>query len=158
MVARLCSALQGRVMPWAMLLANQTTGFDLLVSGQDKQALFEMLCHKNSIRRELGGHLMDIPTVYNRKVKLMTEDRYLEMLEPILIEKFGAVEWLTGFTPRLLLAVRLHKDAVAELQRVHGIADPRTNNPDMLRLIERLVPHTDTNSQVIPIHDDVAAS
>ncbi|SPH20647.1 hypothetical protein ASD8599_01386 [Ascidiaceihabitans donghaensis] len=127
-------------MPWAMLLANQTTGSDLLVSGQDKQALFEMLCHKNSIRRRLGGRQIDIPTVYRRKVKLMTEDRFMQLLEPILVEKFGAVDWPTGFTPRLLLAVRLHKDAIAEIQENHGIADPRTQNPDMLQIIERLAP------------------
>lgn len=127
-------------MPWAMLLANLKMVSDLLVSGQDKQALFEMLCHKNSIRRELGGRLMDIPTVYERKLKLMTEDRYVQLLEPILVEKFGAVNWPTGFTPRLLLAVRMHKDAVAQLKRDHGVTDPRTQNPDILNVIERLAP------------------
>lgn len=136
-------------MPWAVLLANLMTDSDLLVSGQDKQALFEMLCHKNSIRSRIGGRLMDIPTVYERKVKLMTEDRFMQLLEPILVEKFGAVEWPTGFTPRLLLAVRLHKDAIAEIQKNHCIADPRTQNPDMLQIIERLAPSADPGSVVV---------
>lgn len=141
-----------------MLLASPTAGSDLLVSGQDKQVLFEMLCHKNSIRRKLGGRLMDIPTVYQRKVKLMTEDRYVQLLEPILVEKFGAVDWPTGFTPRLLLAVRLHKDAVAELERVHGVADPRTKYPDMLSIIQRLVPAAHPERKIISLQDHLAAS
>lgn len=131
---------------------------DVLVTSAQRQVVLEQLFHRSAIRRELGGRLMDIPTVYRRKVRLMTEDRYVQLLEPILIEKFGAVEWPTGFTPRLLLAVRLHKDAVAELQSVHGIADPRTKNPEMLKIIERLVPLADTNCQIITIHDDVAVS
>lgn len=36
----------------------------------EKQALFEKLCHKNSIRRQLGIRPIDIPTVYHRKLRL----------------------------------------------------------------------------------------
>lgn len=121
----------------------------VLVSGEDKAGLFTRLCHKNFIRRELGIRLIHIPTVYNRKVKLMTEDRYVQLLEPILGEKFRAVDWPTGFTARLLLAVKLHKQAVQQVYNDHGVDDPRTTNPDLLKIIERLAPAVDCE---IPIN------
>jgi hypothetical protein len=113
-----------------------------------KQALFEKLCHRNFIRREIGGRPIDIPTAYARKVKLMEEARYLEMLDPYLTAAFGSATWPTGFTPRLLLGVRLHKQAIAHLQRDHGISDPRTRNPDMLKMIERRAPAVDGTTLV----------
>lgn len=73
----------------------------------------------------------------------MEESRYLEMLDPYLVTVFGAADWPDGFTPRLLLGTRLHRQAVAHLQRDHGMSDPRTKNPDMLRMIERLAPAVD---------------
>lgn len=79
----------------------------------------------------------------------MTEThRYNQLLEPILVEKFGAVDWPTGFTPRLLLAVKLHKCAVAQLQRDHGIADPRTVNPDILAMIDKFAPSPDNVTSI----------
>jgi hypothetical protein len=131
---------------------------DVLVTTAQRQVVLERLFHRNCIRQKLGGRPMDIPTSYKRKVRLMTEDHYMQLLEPLLVEKFAAVDWPTGFTPRLLLAVRLHRDAVAELERVRGISDPRTTNPDMLKIIERLVSVAPGEGQVIPLHDGVAAS
>lgn len=70
----------------------------------------------------------------------MTEGHYMKLLEPILAVKFGAVEWPTGFTARLMLAVKLHKQAVQQVYNDHGVDDPRTTNPDMLKIIDRLAP------------------
>ena len=83
---------------------------------------------------------MDVATVYRRKVKLMEEARYNRLLEPVLVELFDAVDWPTGFTARLLLAVKLHKQAVQQVYNDHGVDDPRTTNPDMLKIIDRLAP------------------
>lgn len=117
--------------------AAQTVTPIVLITSAEMQALYERLCHRNFIRRELGVRLMDITTVFRRKVALMTEDRYNQLLEPILVEMFGEAEWPNGFTPRLLLAVRLHKLAVDQLQAETGIADPRTKKPDILALIDK---------------------
>jgi len=125
--------------------ASRTKATELLVSSIAKQMLFEKLCHRNFIRREIGGRPIDIPTAYARKVMLMTEGRYLELLDPYLIAAFGSVDWPSGFTPRLLLAVRLHKGATDQLRRDHGISDPRTKNPDMLKIIERYASHPENN-------------
>lgn len=70
---------------------------------------------------------------------MMREARYLKLLEPYMMEAFEAVEWPAGFTPRLLLAVQLHKAAVGQLHHDQGIADPRTKLPDMLAMMDRFI-------------------
>lgn len=75
----------------------------------------------------------------------MDEAQYLVMLDPYLKAAFKSADWPDGFTSRLLLGVRLHKQAIAHLQRDHGISDPRTKNPNMLRLIERYAPDPENN-------------
>lgn len=138
-------------MHWAMLLADQTTGSDLLVSSMEKQVLWRKLRHKNAIRRELGIRQFHVPTVFKRKLRLTETHRYIQLLEPYLTAAFEAAEWPVGFTPRLLLAVKLHKSAVAQLQRDHGIADPRTKNPDILAMIDKFAPSPD-NVTIIGNH------
>ena len=70
----------------------------------------------------------------------MKAQEYEKRLEPYLVAAFASVDWPSGFTPRLLLSVKLHKKAIAQLYRDHGVADPRTKNPDMLKIMDRLIP------------------
>ena len=71
----------------------------------------------------------------------MTEvHRYNQLLEPYLVAAFVAANWPAKFTPRLLLAVKLHRAAVDQLYREQGFADPRVKNPDMLALIDKFAP------------------
>ena len=126
-------------------------GSDLLVSSMEKQVLWRKLRHKNAIRRELGIRQFHVPTVFKRKLRLTETHRYIQLLEPYLTAAFEAAEWPVGFTPRLLLAVKLHKSAVAQLQRDHGIADPRTKNPDILAMIDKFAPSPD-NVTIIGNH------
>lgn len=83
---------------------------------------------------------IDVPVAYKRKVSIMVSEEYQTLLRPYLVTAFTSVEWPTGFTPRLLLAVKLHKQAVKQVHHDHGIADPRTKNPDMLKIIETFAP------------------
>lgn len=101
---------------------------------------------------------MDVKAVYKRKVTLMIDARYNQLLEPILVERFGAVDWPTEFTPRLFLAVKLHKQAVEQVARDFGIADPRTRNPNMLQMIERFAPDPASAASVIAFGDHVVTT
>ena len=116
-------------MHWVTLCAALTTSFDALISSLDRQAIFERLLRRNSIRRQIGNRLIDVPRAYQRKINQLNEQRCTDLLEPYLAITFGQVDWPSKFTPRLLLAVKLHKQAVAQVHRDHGIADPRTKTP-----------------------------
>lgn len=128
-------------------------GSDLFVSSMEKQVLFRKLRHKNAIRRELGIRQFHVPTVFRRKLRLTEVHRYNQLLEPYLVAAFDAANWPAQFTPRLLLAVKLHRAAVDQLYREQGIADPRVKNPDMLKLMERLVPTGSQAASVVSIPD-----
>ena len=105
-----------------------------------KRAVFERLLHRNAIRREMGMRPINIPEAYRRKVTAMKTQEYERLLEPYLVAAFASVDWPAGFTPRLLLSVKLHKKAIAQLYRDHGVADPRTKNPDMVKIMDRFIP------------------
>jgi hypothetical protein len=134
--------------------ASQTKATDLLVSSMEKQVLFKRLCQRNAIRREIGIRPMDVPTIFKRKVKLMTDQRYADLLEPYLVAKFDAADWPVKFTARLLLAVKLHKAAVDQLYQEHGIADPRTTNPDIISMIGRLAPSAVVEAYILSVNSD----
>lgn len=118
---------------------------DLLVSSMEKQVLFKRLCQRNAIRREIGIRPIDIPAAYRRKIRLMNEQRYLELLEPHLKTTFGSVEWPIGYSARILFAVKLYNQAVQQVQDDHGVADPRTKNPDIMKIIEKFAPDPENN-------------
>lgn len=67
----------------------------------------------------------------------------MELLEPHVATAFGSVEWPKGFTPRILLATKLHKQAIEKVHHEHGIADPRSKNPGILKIIEVFAPNLD---------------
>lgn len=116
-----------------------TDGYPLIPS-MEKQVLFRRLCKRNAIRKQIGIRPMDVSAVFKRHIKFMTEQRYTALLEPYLATAFRSVEWPTGFTPRLLLAVKLHKQAVAQLQSDQGVVDPRTKKSNILAMIDKFVP------------------
>ena len=78
---------------------------------------------------------------------LMTQE-YEALLEPYLADAFAAADWPIGFTPRLLLAVKLHRGAVRLLNAELGISDPRTKNPDMVRMMDRYAPSAEVTSYI----------
>ncbi len=119
----------------------------------EKQVLFRRLRHRNAIRRELGIRQFHVPTVFKRKLRLTEEHRYNQLLEPYLVAAFQTADWPVGFTPRLLLAVRLHRKAVDQLNREHGISDPRTKNPDMLKIVEAFAPEPESNVTSFGSHE-----
>jgi hypothetical protein len=118
----------------------------------EKQVLFRKLRHKNAIRRELGIRQFHVPTVFRRKLRLTEEHRYNQLLEPYLVAAFEAADWPVKFTPRLLLAVKLHRAAVDQLYREQGISDPRVKNPDIIAMIDRLVDAKPHAASVVSIH------
>lgn len=75
----------------------------------------------------------------------MNEQRYLELLEPHLKTTFGSVEWPIGYSARILFAVKLYNQAVQQVQDDHGVADPRTKNPDIMKIIEKFAPDPENN-------------
>ncbi len=119
----------------------------------EKQVLFRRLRQRNAIRRELGIRQFHVPTVFKRKLRLTEEHRYNQLLEPYLVAAFEAADWPMGFTPRLLLAVRLHRKAVDQVNREHGIPDPRTKSPDMLKIIEAFAPQPESNVTSFGSHE-----
>lgn len=114
-----------------------------LVTGDQRQQVYERLLHRNHIRSQMGVNLIDIPRMYHRKVRLMEIAEYEELLEPYLIQAFADIAWPDSFTGRILIAVRLHKRCVDQVEINHGVVDPRNRRPDITALINRLVPGAD---------------
>lgn len=119
---------------------HQLIDTTLLVSSQARQAIFERLLHRNGIRREIGMQPIDIPEAYRRKIAMTVTAEYQALLEPYLVAAFASVDWPHGFTSRLLQAVKLHRKAVADLYFDKGITDPQTKNPNMVKIMGRIVP------------------
>lgn len=118
-------------------LLTETT---LVVSTQARQAIFERLLHRNAIRREIGMRPIDIPEAYRRKIAIAVTAEYQALLEPYLVAAFASVDWPDGFTPRQLQTVKLHRKAVDDMYFDKGITDPRTKNPDMVKMMDRFIP------------------
>ena len=116
------------------------TGRVTLCTGDQRQHVYERLLVRNHIRHQIGVKPIDIPRMYYRKVNAIQIKQYEELLEPYLVEAFASVDWPDSFTGRLLIAVRLHKRCVDRLEIDRGIADPRDGQPDMIAMINRLVP------------------
>ncbi|WP_039016872.1 hypothetical protein [Halocynthiibacter namhaensis] len=85
---------------------------------------------------------------------MTTERRYIELLEPYLVAAFGSVEWPAVPALRILLAVTQHGVAIDSLYRDIGVVDPREKQPDMISMIERLVPTSTTKTTVVSIGKD----
>lgn len=127
-------------MPLVTLPVALTTGSDLLVTSEDRQAILERLYQRQAIRREVGVVPIDIPKMYHRKVHVMEITEYEELLEPYLIKAFADIAWPDSLTGRILIAVRLHKRCVDQLHIDHGVVDPRDRGPEIIAMINRLVP------------------
>jgi len=120
----------------------------LVISSQSRQAILERLFHRNFIRREIGKRPINIPETYKRKVTMLITQEYEALLEPYLADAFAAADWPSGFTPRLLLAVKLHKGAVRLLNADLNITDPRTKNPDMVKMMDRHAPCAEVTNYI----------
>lgn len=127
-------------MPLVTLPAVLMTGSNLLVTSAHRQAILERLYQRQAIRREVGVKPIDIPTMYRRKVHALEIAEYEDLLEPYLVKAFADIAWPDSFTGRILIAVRLHKRCVDQVHMDHGIVDPRDRRPDMVVMINRLVP------------------
>ena len=120
----------------------------LVISSQERQAILERLFHRNFIRREIGTRPLNIPEAYNRKLMMLMTQEYEALLEPYLADAFAAADWPSGFTPRLLLAVKLHRCAVRLLNAELGITDPRIKNPDMVKMMDRHAPCAEVTNYI----------
>ena len=124
----------------------------LVISSQERQMILEKLFHRNSVRRAIGARPLDIPEAYKRKVMVLKTTKYEALLEPYLADAFAAADWPSGFTPRLLLAVKLHGGAVRLLNAELGITDPRTKNPDMVKMMDRHAPCAEVTNYIRSNH------
>lgn len=110
-----------------------------MVSGDQRQQVYERLLHRNHIRHQIGVKPIDIPRMYHRKVHAIQITQYEELLEPYLVEAFSGIDWPDSLTGRILIAVRLHKRCVDQVHIDHGVDDPRDRQPDIVAIINRLV-------------------
>jgi hypothetical protein len=111
-----------------------------LVTGIQRQHVYERLLHRNHIRSQMGMKPIDIPRMYHRKVHAIEIAEYETLLKPYLVKAFADIAWPDSFTGRILIAVRLHKQCVDQVHMDHGIVDPSDRRPDMVAMINRLVP------------------
>lgn len=65
---------------------------------------------------------------------------YEDLLEPYLVDAFADIAWPDSLTGRILIAVRLYKKCVDQVHIDHGAVDPRDRQPDIIAVINRLVP------------------
>ena len=117
-----------------------------LVSGDQRQQVYERLLHRNHIRSQMAVKPIDIPKMYHRKVRTMEIAEYEDLLESYLVKAFADIAWPDSLTGRILIAVRLYKRCVDQLHIDHGVVDPRDKRPDIVAIIDRLVPSTDQAS------------
>ena len=117
------------------LLANLTTGFDLLINSKDRQTILERLYQRQAIRREIGVRPINIPVIYERKKRMIAEARYDEIIQPYVDAAFSGLDWPDSFSGRLLLATKTYRKCIRRLEADTGHTNPRRIGPDMLKLI-----------------------
>lgn len=121
------------------LPANLTTGFNPLVTSEDCQAILERLYQRQALRREIGVRPIEIPVIYERKKRMIAEDRYDEIMQPYVDAAFSGLDWPDSFSGRLLLGVKTYRQCVARCEQDTGHANPRDGVPDILKLIHQRV-------------------
>ena len=118
------------------LLIDATHG---LIGPDDKKAIYERLLVRNSIRLEIGARPMNIPEMYHKKIKMMTEKKYDELIQPYVDAAFSQIDWPNSFAGRLLLATKTYRQCAEQLESETGHSNPRRIGPDMLALIHQYV-------------------
>lgn len=136
-------------------MAAMNIAADKLVGSQEKQALFKKLCHRNMIRRQIGREPIDVPKIFHRLVQMKAVREFDRLIDPYLTKAFHDVEWPTGFTPRLLLGVKLYRTCVVRLCHEQNVIDPRTKNPNVLKIIERYAPDPENNVTPFAVSQDL---
>ncbi len=126
-------------------MASMNAAAKTLVGPQEREALFSRLCHRNTIRREIGREPIDVPTAFHRIVHMKAVQEFDRLLDPYLTQAFNEVEWPSRPTPRLLLGVKLYRQSVERLCREQNVVDPRTKNPNVLKMIDRYAPDQESN-------------
>ena len=111
----------------------------LVISSQERQAILERLFHRNFIRREIGMRPLNILEAYKRKIRMVTEQRYDEIIQPYVDAAFSKVDWPNSFSGRLLLGVKTYHQCAARCEQQTGHANPRNGVPDILSLIHQHV-------------------
>ncbi|MFV1602329.1 MULTISPECIES: hypothetical protein [unclassified Phaeobacter] len=96
----------------------------IIVTSEEKQAIFLRLLHRCHIRAEVKLPALDIPTLYHQQVERLLDQKYQERLTPYLK---AAYKQFPG-NPGLLGRMQQHQDAVAHarqaLYQAEGISDP----------------------------------
>lgn len=110
-----------------------------LVTGADKAKLFERLCQRQAIRREIGVRPLNIPVLYKRKKRMIAESRYDEIMKPYVDAAFRKIDWPDSPTGRILLAVKTYRACAAQCERETGYANPRHSTPDIFKLMDQFV-------------------
>ena len=110
------------------------------MTSDQRQQVFERLLHRNHIRSQMGAKPLDINRMYHRKVHIMKVAEYENLLKSYLVEAFADIAWPDSLTGRLLIAVRLYKRCVDNVHIDYGVIDPRDHQPDVVAVINRLVP------------------
>ncbi|MCG7493307.1 hypothetical protein [Thalassobius sp. Cn5-15] len=119
-----------------LIISTTTT----LTTSDQRQQVYERLLHRNHIRFQMGMRPIDITKMYRRKVHTMEVAEYEDLLEQYLVDAFADIAWPDSLTGRILIAVRLYKRCVDQVHIDHGVADPRDRQPDIIAVINRLVP------------------
>lgn len=118
------------------LLIDATHG---LIGPDDKKAIYERLLIRNSIRREIGVRPINIPEMYRRKIRMMAEKKYDELIQPYVDAAFRKIVWPDSPTGRILLAVKTYRACAAQCERETGYANPRHSTPDIFKLMDQFV-------------------
>jgi hypothetical protein len=124
---------------WVTLIVSTTI---TLTTSNQRQQVYERLLHRNHIRFQMGMRPIDITKMYHRKVQAIEIAEYEGLLEPYLIDAFADIAWPDSLTGRILIAVRLYKRCVDQVHIDHGVVDPRDRQPDIIAVINRLVPQS----------------
>ena len=116
-----------------------TTASDLLITSTDRQTILERLFQRQAIRREVGVRPINIPMIYERKKRMIAEDRYDAIMQPYVNVAFSNVDWPDSFSGRILLGVKTYHQCAAQCERDTGHVNPRVGTPDILKLIQQYV-------------------
>ena len=99
-------------------MTAQATHTKISVSSDEKQAIYERLAKRNDIRRQSSLPLLDIPTLYEKKIAALEKAKFYEAIQPHLRDAYRLYPGKPGIPSRF----KQHIDVVTHAASAAGFS------------------------------------
>ncbi|WP_299164861.1 hypothetical protein [uncultured Tateyamaria sp.] len=85
----------------------------IIITADEKRAVYERLLRRNHIRAEVSLPALDIPKLYHREIEMLVDRKYRDRLEPYLKTAYEQFPGSPGIPGR----IKQHHDVMAHARQ-----------------------------------------